>query len=431
MDPKIFSIHFTYLESDGKTLCHHCNNKYEGKNIYNLKRHLTEHHKEQAKDTNVTYREKRPAPDSTLPDAPEPKKVKKLIASDFIRSSVELVVINLLPYSVFSMDGFKELIHNHQVVTGITMNYCNAQKYVHQTAQSIKEKIKMEIKERMLGLKVDIASRLGRSVLGVNVQFYSSIENKIVIRTLGMIEMHKKHTAQNINLMISNLLSEFEIDKRSVSSITCDNGSNVVASAKLFQDYQNSLLLADELEQAEKSNDESSDDDDDDDTESFEDNGPQDMPDKIKDALKGITSVAVLIRCSIHTLQLCVYDSLIDIKKKYKTELDEIRKVVKALKSSTYCEQIKIIKMKAPGTEVCTRWNSSFIMIRKLMSIKEDLIKLYDYFTGDALDKITLEDRHWEFMDKFYDAFLPCYNLTIKLQSSNIGMGTNVDLFIF
>ncbi|CAG9799441.1 unnamed protein product [Chironomus riparius] len=422
MDLRVFNIHFTYIESENKTLCHHCKKKYAGKSMHNLKRHLTDKHQEQANDTNVKYREKRPASTSTADEAPPQKKLKKLVASDFIRSSVELVVLNLLPYSIFSMKAFKDLIYNHQVTTGITMNYCNAQKYVTETAKALKQKIKLEVKDRMIGLKVDVATRLGRSVLGINIQFFSEIERKILVRTIGMIEMHRRHTAENINLIISSLLGEYGIDKRSVASFTCDNGANIVATAKLFQNYQNSLLLCDELEElGQQLNDEEIDDEDD--AENFDENGPLDIPSNIKDALKDITSVAVLVRCSIHTLQLCVHDSLNDIKKDYRNELDEIRKVVKNLKSSTYCEQIKSLKIKVPGIDVITRWNSSFIMIRKLINIQEDLNSLFEYFSGDALEKIKLETRHWTFMQKFYDAFLPCYNLTMKLQSSDVGMG--------
>lgn len=429
MDSHIFNQHFTYLGSENKTICHHCKKKFSGKNIHNLKRHLIDYHKPQAEATNVSYREKRPATAALSEELPQ-KKIKKMTASDFIKSSIELVLMNLLPFSIFSMPAFKDLIYNHEVITGITMNYYNAQKYVRETAQMIRDRIKMEIKDRLIGLKVDIATRLGRSVLGADIQFYSPAENQIVTRTIGMIELHRRHTAENISSKITSLLGEYDIDRRSVCSYTCDNGANIVATGKLFQNYQNSMLLNDELE---LNNQCYTDDefDDEEDRELFDANGPLDIPSEIKDSLKDITSIAVLIRCSIHSLQLCVHDSLNDIKKKYSNLLDDIRKVVKNLKSSTYSEQIKKLNIKVPGIDVCTRWNSSFVMIRDLMSIKEDMAKIYEYFDGETLNKIKLEASHWEFMELFYDAFLPCYNLTIKLQKSNVGLGISIDILNF
>jgi hypothetical protein len=420
MDSRVFNIHFTYNEQEDKTLCNHCKAEYSGLNKSNLKRHLIDNHKQQAEDTNVQYRPKRPATETSQQEPPV-KKLKKLCASEFIKSSVELVVINLLPFSIFSMSAFKDLIYNHEVATGITMNYANAQKYVQQAAQKVKDKIKSEVKDRMISLKVDVATRLGRSVLGVNIQFFSLTENKIVVRTIGMIELNRKHTAQNMNLIVTNLLNEFEIDKRSVSSFTSDNGANIIATGKLLQDQQNSLLLCDEMELLGQSSHEESDDEED--TEDFDNAGPLDIPNNVKEALKDISSIAVLIRCSIHTVQLCVHDSLCDIKKKYKDELAEIRKVVKNLKSSTYREYIHRLKIKTPGIDVCTRWNSCYVMIHKLMKIRNDLTNLYEYFSGADLDGIMLEASHWDFMDKFSTAFLPCYELTIKLQKDSIGMG--------
>ena len=70
-------------------------------------------------------------------------------------------------------------------------------------------------------------------------------------------------------------------------------------------------------------------------------------------------------------------------------------------------------------------------MIRDLMSIKEDMAKIYEYFDGETLAKIKLAASHWEFMELFYDAFLPCYNLTIKLQKSNVGLGISIDILNF
>lgn len=180
----------------------------------------------------------------------------------------------------------------------------------------------------MILMQIDSATRLGRSILGINIQYYSHEEKKIVIRTIGMIEMKVRHTASNISLLISNVLDSFGIDKCSISSLTCDNGANIIKSAKFFQEHQNSLLLGDQIEELQQRLLEESEDED---SDEFDQNGPLDVPLRVKEAISDITSIAVLLCCSIHTLQLSVHDALKDIKGKYGNEIGDIRKVMKNL----------------------------------------------------------------------------------------------------
>lgn len=81
------------------------------------------------------------------------------------------------------------------------------------------------------------------------------------------------------------------------------------------------------------------------------------------------------------------------------------------------------LNIKIPTLDVCTRWNSTYIMIHKLISIKSDIERLYEFFTNSDLDSIKLENSHWEFMGKFHDAFRPTYDFTVKLQGEQLGMG--------
>lgn len=428
-EEKLFQFHFKYIENEKKSECRHCNRKYEGKNASNLKRHLNQFHKNYASDTNMIYtKRKRIGHENDEQEVPT-KKFKKLTNQELAQICVEFTTVNLLPYNFFSSSSLKKLI----LGTGcsLTINPQNVKNLVDFSAQKIRESIATEIKDKMISLKVDMASRLGRSILGINIQFFSLIEKRIVIRTIGMIEMKRKHTSENIHSMISKVLQDFEIDKRQISSFTCDNGANIIASAKKFQDYQNSLLLQEEMNML---NDivaeECDNDDDDEDEECFNENGPTDIPTIVKDAMEDITSIAVLVRCSVHTLQLAVHDALKEIKKNNNTNLEIVRNVVKNLKSSTYSEPMHRLKIKSPSVDVCTRWNSSFVMVHKLLSIKNDIQRLYEYVEDGDLDGITLTENDWEFISMFHEAFLPCYQLTLKLQDSNISMGNRLNRII-
>lgn len=63
-------------------------------------------------------------------------------------------------------------------------------------ASKIKSQISIDLKNRLFSLKIDEASRLNRSIVGINVQFIE--RNSIQIKTLAMVEMTEKHTAVNI-----------------------------------------------------------------------------------------------------------------------------------------------------------------------------------------------------------------------------------------
>lgn len=425
-----YNLHYNYIESDEKSECIHCHKKYQGRNWSNLKRHLIAKHPSHATESNISFRPKRASDQLSNEDNPPTKKLKKMEPREFIQACVELATINLLPFNFFTFEATKKLIASHESSTGVTINYPNIRKFVHLSAEKIKNVIKEEVTGRMVALKIDTATRLGRSILGVNIQFYSMSLDKIIVRTLGIIEIKKKHTSQNINLMIGNILDDYNIDKRSISSITCDNGANIIASAKLFQDRQNSLLLNDEIEEYRDSL-LNVDEDDEDDMECFDEFGPTEIPQNIKDALNGISCIAVLVRCSIHTLQLGVHDALREVKNKYGIQLQDIRNVVKSLKSSTYADKIESLNIKIPGIDICTRWNSSFIMVHQMINLKEDLLKLYEYYSGRQLDAIKINEVHWNFMTEFHPAFLPCFNLTQKLQKVNIGMGIIIILLLF
>lgn len=427
-EDKLFQFHYTYSESEDKSSCRHCSSKFVGKNLSNLKRHTQKIHPERAKETNLETKKRKPGPSRETEQEPQ-KKVRKLSRGDLIQSCVELATLNLVPYYFFSYVPFLRLIEIHKDSAKVGINPQSVQEFVSQTAEQIKESIKEELKNKMIGLKLDVATRLGRSMLGVNTQFFSHEEHAILIRSIGMKEIKTRHTASTISIMISDLLRSFEVDQRSISSITCDNGRNIVASAKLFQEHQNSLLLNDEIEALREQENEFLNDEEDE--REFDNNGPSDIPLDIQDALKSITSIAVLVRCSIHTLQLAVHDALKDIKERFGTELNDIRKVLKNLNSSVYIQRVTELDLIIPGLDVITRWNSSYTMIHKLIAVKEKIIKLYDYYENAELDAIKLDSTHWAFMNEFHVAFKPCYELTVKLQSTQIGIGTNKLAFHF
>ena len=70
---------------------------------------------------------------------------------------------------------------------------------VNEKAENIVKRIGEELRSLLKSWKINIASRLDRAVLGINVQF---IEGDLLqIKTLAMSDFSSAHTAANIQTM--------------------------------------------------------------------------------------------------------------------------------------------------------------------------------------------------------------------------------------
>lgn len=325
---------------------------------------------------------------------------------------------------MFDDNCFKEFLSIHEEGAGILINSTNVKEHIRNTAIDIKRIIRSDVKNKMVSIQTDTASRHGRSFLTVNLQYYSNIERQLVVRTLGVVELNNRHTANYINLEIGRLLDEYGIDKTLVIAFVCDNGYNLIAAGKRFKEFQNSLLLNEELEElraklCDEYEDEFSGDHDADVVESES----TQLPTSIQNALSQITSLAVIVRCSVHSLQLAVNNSLDKMDKANRLKLDNVRKFVKTIKSSSFAsERVKYHIPKIP-IDVKTRWNSTFLMISKILEVEGNLIKMFDELDEAKKTEIILLASDFEFMKSYKEAFEPAYQLTLKLQLVQTSMG--------
>lgn len=104
--------------------------------------------------------------------------------------------------------------------------------HIEYLSSEIISAIKLEVKDSLVSLMMDIGSRNGRDLLGLSLQYMR--DDQIVIRTIGMIEQHKSHTAANIAAEIIACLQKFDTKPQQVITITSDNASNMLATVKLF-----------------------------------------------------------------------------------------------------------------------------------------------------------------------------------------------------
>lgn len=226
--------------------------------------------------------------------------------------------------------------------------------YVTEKYARLKSIIKNSCKGKMIALKMDTATRLERSVLGINIQV---IENdKINTYNLAMKELNGKHTAEKLKKEIEKVLKEFEIKKSQIYSVTTDNGRNMLKAVYILSNKND-----DEFENNEE-----------------EDVASQKCTEVLVENICCEDEKIISIKCAAHTLQLAVKDFLCDIDMEI---ISRARELVKTLRTPTFryyffslyfipnsnlvmkhyicyfsCrDSMQILNLNKPRLDVCTR----------------------------------------------------------------------------
>lgn len=93
--------------------------------------------------------------------------------------------------------SFKKFLIN---ILDFTINSHNIKTHILSTSNEIVSRIKTDVKNQLVSLKIDCVKCHHRSILGVNIQYTK--DGKICLSTLAMVEMHEKHSAVNLKKMV-------------------------------------------------------------------------------------------------------------------------------------------------------------------------------------------------------------------------------------
>lgn len=316
---------------------------------------------------------------------------------EFIQHCVELVTVNSEPFALLGKSGFlkmnrdklQRLEDQGQCTDLYAPEFPAVKKHLHYLAEEIIKEIKLEVRDKFVSLMIDGASKHGRSILGVYIQF--SHEFKINTRLIGMIPMSVSHTGANLAAVVHDCLKKVGVSLSRVVAINTDNASNMLSMIKHLNDICNrpsegedkttsetdfehqpfipsaekdyDVLLSDFIAQKEMeelcSNS------------SSEDEKDQTSLDSLLEEIENIigpqTSQIQSVRCAAHTFHLSVTDTL-DIDD-FKVIILICREVTKQLrKNSNIIElQDKGIPFKMPRNDVETRWNSIYAMVCRVL----------------------------------------------------------------
>lgn len=210
------------VNTEGKS----CNKKINGKKRSNLTVHIQNVHKDFF-DQNLS---------KDRFDAREMTESRL----KYIQDRAEIVAVNLRPYELLHDSGFQkvsEAQYKNLAAAGFASgladkNHRIYKSYIVYVASEIRKGIISQVKNKLVSVMCDISKKHHRSFLGTQIQFVH--DGNSTKRSLGMIELREKHTAQNLKRIIIEQLALFGIEEKQIATVTVDNGANFLAMIALM-----------------------------------------------------------------------------------------------------------------------------------------------------------------------------------------------------
>lgn len=351
--------------------------------------------------------------------------------------ALEMVTKHGCPFSLFDSMCLKKLfamIDKKYSKDSNNINSKNVKATIVLKTKQLKHNITESLRGKMFFLKVDIASRLNRSIIGINVQRFSLDEKRMKINTLAMKEFSTTHNSENIAKMLDMVLKEYECDWGQVVGITTDNAANMIKTAKTINENY--------IKTQNKNSDSES--------EGLSDESYAEIENTLDQALVLIennfeTSVTCSVkkpeidlerkvflenekhiekahktifnsRCIAHTLHLAIIDSFKNCSD-ISMLLEKCRRLVKKLRTPNIISLFKNASVyNFPILDVITRWSSTFKMLERLCDIKSFVIENEQLLFGD----LGLSSNEWNDLSQIIESLKIVNDLMMQIQAENI-----------
>lgn len=89
-------------------------------------------------------------------------------------------------------------------ILGFTINPHNIKSHILSTSAIIIAKIKSDITNQFISLKIDCVKRHSCSIMGVNVQYIK--DTQLCLYTIAMVEVNEQHTAENLKKLVNVII---------------------------------------------------------------------------------------------------------------------------------------------------------------------------------------------------------------------------------
>lgn len=339
-----------------------CAKKMKSAKPSNLKRHLSNvHPKEYA---------------NLFPNEVNRKKQAEVEAFNAVQDAIELVTIHGYPFYMFEApamrgfinarlhavqpEGYSFSINRHGVVTQVADG-----------SDAVKQRIKEELKGRMICITFDVCTISTLSVIGVDAMFMDG--QNVESRSLGVIKITERHTSVQLANSLYDIFAEFDINLANIFSITTDTAKNATGTTNVLD-----LVVSSNTEEdiAEDSMFDAADDDIDFGIDLENEIELQKITDNmalhtrlVEQMTEGIvaknSSLVWInqINCGTHVIQLITNDAL-----KESDSIDTIHQTHEmAVMMRNQVVMIEIRKLKCdviiPPLDNATRWNSKYVLV--------------------------------------------------------------------
>lgn len=407
-----------------------CGQKIKNAKMFNMKRHLERNHHAEFK--NIELNDKKSKRKSS--DAPpiEKKKTKQTVLDSFVVSNkvtvqadensvkmgiIKMVVNDGISFTTFSREGFNLATGGLCKKLGINTSNEYIRKMIIDFAQKKKNELKCVLKNKLIYLQIDAATRHQKNYLGINTQFFHN--GQIQVKTLSLIDTLGRHKSYDIKVMVEKSLEEFEITKEQLLGVSVDNAANMTHAINILND--DCEYLEEELEscisnqndsESEIMEEESSAVNEAEENATIWENNPHMiLPEWCQESVD-----IELMRCVIHTLQLAIREGMKE--KTISNLLGKVRFVVKKLRNthtmSVARKQFKVV----PILDNDTRWGSTYLMLKRLIHLRPLCEQL-----SLANNVFNLQPEVWNKLEKLKIILEKPYDVTVKLQSANITPG--------
>lgn len=343
-----------FKNENGEAWCQivDCKTKLSRWTNYSLKRHLQQKHPS-------VYTE-------TFPDEASDENGRRIIEFKSIQNAVSLLTVHGLPFLLLEKPPFQELIkpgldklaaYGHNV----TINRPVIAEEIASTSANIRQTIQAELQGRMFSVMFDIATKSTISMLGISASFM--LDDAVVCRSLGVIQITERHTGVNIATMIQDIFTQFGATLSQLHAVTTDNGSNMLRSTRALNETANDDILDDLtfFEQIDSGDDEPRD--------TTINHNTQRYTEMIYELTQNHTlqndflAIIPEIRCCAHSLHLVVSDAL--SKSNVRASIGRVKSMCKALRNQVVNIEFRKLSPNSiiPPLDCPTRWSSAYIMV--------------------------------------------------------------------
>lgn len=362
--------YFSTSASDKKVHCRlkDCKQTFTQFKKYNLKRHI------ESKHHSYFVRE--------FPDETNKELQIQILALEMQFAAIELVTVNgqqfsLLNTSALRSFGKEALDKLRRKGYHVNLNRRYISKEIDVISKEIIEIIKAELKDRPFSLLFDACTKGTLSVLSMNAQYM--IDDELVVRSLGVIELLQRHTAAFIARTVKNYIEQtFDVSIQQVKSVVTDNARSMMLTRKLL----NKLALGESIEQYENVSENETDlssDEEEDHVAGPSARDEREIANIMNDSARYETLVSEAasefaayygtivtvnpISCATHTIQLAIKDTFAacDVTSIIST-VNNLSKLLRTQIVQIALKHLNIQVIK-PHIRNVTRWNSDYMMV--------------------------------------------------------------------